>query len=152
MRRILQLAGVGVFLLAAPEAFAMTEAECTAAWTKADTNNDGTLTEAEANASRYFAAHRVANKPLADGKLTKAAFLENCKADMYMTMKMDEGAPLAGANSFTEAQAQDRIIAAGFSKVSALKKDDKGIWRGTASDATKTTDVAVDFKGNVVAK
>ena len=32
------------------------------------------------------------------------------------------------------------------------KKDDKGIWRGTASDATKTTDVAVDFKGNVVAK
>ena len=63
-----------------------------------------------------------------------------------MTMKMEEGAPLAGANSVTEAQAQDRIMAAGFTKVSALKKDDKGIRRGTASDATKTTDVAVDFK------
>lgn len=150
MRRILQLAGVGALMLTAPQAFAMTEAECTAAWTKADINNDGTVTEAEAG--RYFAAHRLANKPLADGKLTKAAFLENCKADLYMTTKMDEGAPLAGANSFTEAQAQDRIMAAGFSKVSALKKDDKGIWRGTASDATKTTDVAVDFKGNVVAK
>lgn len=149
MKRILQLAGVGIALLAAPQAFAMTEAECNAAWTKADTNNDGTVTETESG--RYFAAHRVANKPLADGKLTKAAFLENCKADMYMT-KMDAGAPLAGANSFTEAQAKDRVVAAGFSKVSALQKDDKGVWRGTASDATKTTDVAVDFKGNVVAK
>ncbi len=150
MRRILRLAGVGAMLFVAPQAFAMTEADCTAAWTKADTNNDGAVTEVEAG--RYFAAHRVANKPLADGKLTKAAFVENCKADLYMTAKMDEGAPLAGANSFTEAQAQDRIMAAGFTKVSALKKDDKGIWRGTASDATKTTDVAVDFKGNVVAK
>ena len=85
--------------------------------------------------------------------MTKDVFLSNCKAGMYETVKRvnDTGAPLAGANSFTEAQAQDRAIAAGFSKVSALKKDDNGVWRGTASSEGKDVGVAIDFKGNVVA-
>jgi putative membrane protein len=60
--------------------------------------------------------------------------------------------PLAGANSFTEGQAKSRIEAAGFSGVSALKKDDQGIWRGTATKGGASTPVALDFKGNVVAK
>ena len=58
--------------------------------------------------------------------------------------------PLAGANSFTEAQARERITAAGFSTVGALRKDDSGIWRSTAQKGGKTVNVAVDFKGNIV--
>ena len=62
----------------------------------------------------------------------------------------EAGAPLKGANSFTENQAKDRIIAAGFTNVSALAKDGDGIWRGTATKGDKSMNVAVDYKGNVV--
>lgn len=61
------------------------------------------------------------------------------------------GAPAAGANSFTEAQARSRIEKAGFSNVSPLQKDRDGIWRGTASRNGATVNVALDFQGNVVA-
>ena len=60
-------------------------------------------------------------------------------------------APVPGANSFTEDQAKSRIQDAGFSDVSALTKDDKGIWRGQATKGGKTTNVALDYQGNVVA-
>ncbi|CAN7305434.1 DUF4142 domain-containing protein [Mesorhizobium caraganae] len=60
-------------------------------------------------------------------------------------------APVPGANSFTEDQAKSRIQDAGFSDVSALTKDDKGIWRGQATKGGKTTHVALDYQGNVVA-
>ena len=59
--------------------------------------------------------------------------------------------PVGGANSFTEAQAHDRIQNAGFSEVKGLKKDDQGIWRGTATQSGKQVNVALDFQGNVVA-
>ena len=36
-------------------------------------------------------------------------------------------------------------------RVSALTKDDQGIWRGTATKDGKHVKVAVDYKGNVVA-
>ena len=42
------------------------------------------------------------------------------------------GAPVAGANSFTEGQAKSRIESHGFSNVTDLKKDDAGVWRGKA--------------------
>ena len=60
-------------------------------------------------------------------------------------------APVPGANSFTEDQAKSRIQDAGFSDVSALTKDDKGIWRGQATKDGKTTTVALDYQGNIVA-
>ena len=151
MKRTIQIAGAGMIaaaLLSSP-AFSATEAECAAAWTAADAKNQGTLTETDS--PRYFAAMRVANKPIADGKISKEMFHENCMAGMFGDAKLDTGAPLSGANSFTEGQAKDRIVAAGFATVSALKKDDKGIWRGTAMQAEKQVNVAVDFKGNVVA-
>lgn len=62
------------------------------------------------------------------------------------------GAPAAGANSFTEGQAKSRIEAKGFSNVSGLKKDSKGVWRGTAMKSGKQENVSVDFQGNVVAQ
>jgi hypothetical protein len=42
------------------------------------------------------------------------------------------GAPVAGANSFTEGQAQSRIEQNGYTNVTELKKDDTGVWRGKA--------------------
>jgi hypothetical protein len=60
------------------------------------------------------------------------------------------GAPVAGANSFTEGQAKARIEEKGFKNVSGLKKDDNGVWRGKAAQGDKTVNVSVDFQGNVV--
>jgi hypothetical protein len=59
------------------------------------------------------------------------------------------GAPLAGANSFTMAQAQSRLKDHGFSQVSDLVKDEKSVWRGHAMKDGKTVDVAVDYQGNI---
>ena len=42
------------------------------------------------------------------------------------------GAPVAGANSFTQREARSRIESRGFSNISALKKDKSGIWHGKA--------------------
>jgi hypothetical protein len=60
-------------------------------------------------------------------------------------------APVAGANSFTEAQARSRIEAHGYINVTGLKKDDKSIWRGKATKGGATVDVALDYQGNIVA-
>jgi hypothetical protein len=60
------------------------------------------------------------------------------------------GAPVAGANSFTEAQARKRIEDQGFTNVTNLKKDDQSIWRGTAMKGGTSVSVALDFQGNVV--
>lgn len=58
-------------------------------------------------------------------------------------------APVAGRNSFTEGQAKSKIEEAGYSKVSDLKKDGNGVWRGKASKGGSSTSVSVDFEGNV---
>ena len=57
-----------------------------------------------------------------------------------------------GANSFTEGQAKSRIGGAGFTDVSPLKKDDQGIWRGTAMRGGKQQQVGFDYKGNIGAQ
>ena len=62
------------------------------------------------------------------------------------------GAPVAGANSFTESQAKSRIEQKGFKNVRGLKKDDAGVWRGKADQNGKIVSVSVDFQGNVVAQ
>lgn len=62
------------------------------------------------------------------------------------------GAPVAGANSFTEGQAKSRIESSGYTSVTALKKDDNGVWRGKAQKDGKSVDVSLDFQGNVVAR
>ena len=57
-----------------------------------------------------------------------------------------------GANSFTEGQAKSRIASAGFTDVSELKKDDQGIWRGTATRGGKQQQVGFDYKGSIGAQ
>lgn len=61
-------------------------------------------------------------------------------------------APVPGANSFTEGQAKSRIESSGYTNVSALKKDDNGIWTGTAMKDGRQVNVRVDFQGNVVTR
>ena len=140
-----------VLATATPVYAAMSDADCDAAWLAADQNKDGVLDATEGG--RYLASMRVANKSLpADAKFDQALFLENCRAGLFVATTPEEGAPFAGANSFTEGQAQDWILAAGFTNVSALKQDENGVWRGTAELDGKSTPIAVDFKGNVVSK
>jgi hypothetical protein len=62
---------------------------------------------------------------------------------------VNPGAPAAGANSFTEAQAKGRIEAAGYSDVSGLMKDKDGVWRGKASKGGTARTVSLDYQGNV---
>ena len=85
---------------------------------------------------------------------TVYSYDEDLKANPYLadgdTAASSDAPPLSGANSFTETQARSRIEEGGFADVSGLKKDDHGIWRGTAMKDGKSVNVALDFKGNVV--
>jgi hypothetical protein len=123
--------------------------ECADLFRTADADNDGALAGAEA--TRYLAAMRI--RPVAmpaDGTLDYPAFMRQCRDGVFRQAINDPGAPLKGANSFTEAQARDRAQARGFADVSALKKDDSGIWRGSASMDGREFSLAVDYRGNVV--
>ena len=62
---------------------------------------------------------------------------------------VDDGKAREGANSFTHAQAKAHIANSGFTRVSPLKKDAQGVWRGTAVKDGRTVQVGLDFKGNV---
>ena len=57
--------------------------------------------------------------------------------------------PAKGANSFTDDQAKGRIESGGYSTVTDLKKDDDGIWRGSATKDGAKVNVWLDYKGNV---
>lgn len=58
-------------------------------------------------------------------------------------------APVAGANSFTMAQAQKRIEDQGYAQVTGLAKDSQSIWRGQAMMGGKSVSVALDYQGNI---
>ena len=59
-------------------------------------------------------------------------------------------APVPGANSFTEGQAKSKIEANGYTNISGLKKDDHGVWIGSATKGGQKVNVKLDFQGNVV--
>lgn len=132
----------------APAAPAAEAKSCADQFTAMDTNSDGILTENEAPS--VFARSRVDGKVIAETGYTRDDFLAACDTGSFDATENDEGAPLEGANSFTEDQAKDRAISRGFSDIGELTKDDKGIWRGTAMHAGATVSVAIDYKGNVV--
>jgi hypothetical protein len=144
------LAAVAGVMLAPAAGLAMTDAECTQAFTQADKNNDGKIDANEG--ARWYAAMRVSNKSFTEGNLTRDQFIANCKEGVFDQKNADSGAPLKGANSFTENQARDRAVAHGFSEVSQLTKDNDGVWRGKAQLNGKPVNVAIDYKGNVVSQ
>ena len=57
--------------------------------------------------------------------------------------------PVAGANSFTMGEAKAHIEAKGYTNVTDLKKDQNGVWRGTAAMDGKSGPISVDYQGNV---
>ena len=135
----------------ASAAFAASEADCAAQWKSADGNSDGVLVGPEAD--RYLAYYRVrAQVTPTDGRIDQKSFMQACQSDVFMAKAPEAGAPLKGANSFTEAQAKDRALAAGLTSVASLVKDGDGIWRGSAMKDGKAVKVAVDSKGNVVSE
>jgi putative membrane protein len=103
-----------------------------------------------------------------DLKAWAAKTLPHLKEHLTMAQKLDQGGtaptvgaapsrgpasgPVAGANSFTEGQAKSRIESHGFMNVSALTKDDQGIWRGKAMKDGKNVTVSLDFHGDVFAQ
>jgi hypothetical protein len=58
-------------------------------------------------------------------------------------------APEQGSNSFTETQVRERLTTSGFTGISALAKDEQGVWRGRAMRDGVQIGVAVDYRGNV---
>ncbi|WP_457584520.1 PepSY domain-containing protein [Ensifer canadensis] len=60
-------------------------------------------------------------------------------------------APVEGANSFTEEQARARLEENGYTSVTGLKLDDKGIWQASATKDGKPVTVTLDYQGNIVA-
>ena len=123
-------------------------ADCEAQFKALDTDANNMLSEVEA--PQIYARARVANQTVAAGGYTKDDYLKTCGNNEYTHKAADAGAPLAGANSFTEGQAKDRATAWGVTGVSSLTKDDKGVWRGTGMIDGASVGVAVDYKGNVV--
>lgn len=60
-------------------------------------------------------------------------------------------APVEGANSFTEEQANKGLMDAGYAEVTGLTLNDKGVWQAKASKDGKSVNVALDYQGNIVA-
>ena len=82
--------------------------------------------------------------------LLPSALVAQTSTPSTSTQSGSQQPPVAGANSFTEAQAKERMEKAGYADVTNLKKDDQGIWRASAKQGDKQVNVALDFQGNVV--
>ena len=149
MNKYCSAAVIGIAFGLCTPASAATDAECEVLWKKPDVSVSGKLSPT------YSQAFTKSGRALpADGIVGSAAFMDACKAGAFnmASMAPEPGAPFPGANSYTEAQARGHIENAGFTAVNGLKKDDQGIWQATAMKAGKSVTVALDFKGNVVAK
>ena len=74
----------------------------------------------------------------------------NPPAGSTTTASKTAAAPVAGANSFTESEARNRLEAHGYTNITGLKKDNKSIWRGQAVKDGTAVNVALDYQGNIV--
>ncbi len=119
-----------------------------AACSKAGDNNaavsaDTNAAASDATATPAPATDASATAPQADASAPGNPALKD-------THPENAGPPAAGANSFTEGQARQHIENSGYTNVTALTKDQNGVWHGTAMKGGKTMNVSLDFKGNVV--
>lgn len=104
---------------------------------------DANAPAADASATPAPATDASATAPQADASAPGNAAVKD-------THPENAGPPAAGANSFTEGQARHHIENSGYTNVTALTKDENGVWHGTAMKGGKTMNVSLDFKGNVV--
>ena len=153
MKKLLKSAcalAVPLVMLSIVQASALTDSECQAEWTRADINKDGFISAMES--TRLLGAMRFANKNVDEKGLSQADFTTNCRSGLFDVRRNEEGAPLKGANSFTESQAAGRAESYGFTAVTGLSKDADGIWRGKAMKDGQSVPVAIDYRGNVVSQ
>ena len=131
-------------------AHAASDGDCAQQWRSADGNGDGVLEGREAD--RYLAYYRLrAQAPPAGERISESEFMRACQDDVFIAKAPESGAPLKGTNGLSEGEAKDRALAAGYSAISSMVKDGDGIWRGSAMKDGKSTKIAIDYKGNVVA-
>jgi hypothetical protein len=90
-----------------------------------------------------LAASAFAQAPAVGGDSAKG------NAPVKAAHTVNDGAAKPGRNSFTEGQARQHIIHAGYASVSNLAKDKDGVWQGMAPKGSGYVNVALDFKGNV---
>lgn len=83
------------------------------------------------------------------GRNTGPAAASGDRNQAVATTSEDALEPASGATSFTEGQARGRIESQGYTAVTALTKDDNGVWRGTATKDGSSAQVWMDYKGNV---
>ncbi len=76
-------------------------------------------------------------------KTNPAIATDEAKADR------ERAAPAAGASSFTEDQARDQAIKAGYTSVGTLTQAADGTWQGPATRDGASVTVVVDYQGNV---
>lgn len=88
----------------------------------------------------------------ADGTTTTMTPAEGETPAVATPSETNPTAPVPGANSFTEAQARDRIIEAGYADVTELVLDTNGIWQAKATKGGTAMMVSMDYQGNIVAK
>jgi protein CpxP len=63
------------------------------------------------------------------------------------------GEPLVSrSNSYTQAQVEERLRAAGFTAIRDVRKDDDGIWRGSAELNGQAVEFGVDYRGSIAAR
>jgi hypothetical protein len=112
--------------------------------------NDAPKPAGQIDSSPGSATESSAANPSADTMAPNSAATVG-RTDMSPDSKT-AAAPLPGANSFTQAEALSRLEAHGYTAVSELQKDDQSIWRGKAMKDGKPVDVALDYRGNIVAE
>ncbi len=81
-----------------------------------------------------------------------AVFAQTSQTPAVAPKTTNPSAPVPGANSFTEAQAKERIEKAGYTGVTGLAKDANGVWMGKASKGGTMASVMLDYQGNVTSK
>ncbi|MCJ2012742.1 hypothetical protein [Methylobacterium sp. J-076] len=108
----------------------------------AQTTVTGTPAAPDAKTSQQSGGQQSVTRPNTD-----KASPDGMPAGAHTNAKLEPG-----ANSFTEGEARSRLTKAGFTDPKDLKKDDGGIWRGTAMHGGKSVSVGLDFKGNVAAQ
>lgn len=108
----------------------------------AQTTPSGTPAAPDAKTSQQSGGQESITRPNTD-----KATPEGMPAGAHTNAKLERG-----ANSFTEGEVRSRLEKAGFTNAQNLKKDNDGIWRGTAMHGGKSVTVGMDFKGNVAAQ
>ncbi len=92
-------------------------------------------------------ANHNAAVPAGNGDSQAAASGNNNQA--VTTTDANAKQPANGANSFSRGEARRRIQSEGYSKVSNLRKDHNGVWRGKGMKDGQSVKVWLDYKGNV---